>query len=45
MVTLSVLTPIYNRVNTLIRLYESLLLQISKDFEWIVIIDWHHCKT
>mgnify|MGYP003262755929 CR=1 FL=1 len=39
MVTLSILTPTYNRVKTLKRLYKSLLSQKNKDFEWIVIDD------
>lgn len=39
MVTLSILTPTYNRIKTLKRLYESLLRQNNKDFEWIVIDD------
>lgn len=39
MVTLSILTPTFNRVKTLKRLYKSLLSQKNKDFEWIVIDD------
>lgn len=39
MVTLSILTPTYNRVKLLSRLYESLLRQKNKDFEWIVVDD------
>ena len=36
---LTVFTPTYNRAHTLPRLYESLLAQDSKDFEWLVIDD------
>lgn len=39
MVTLTVFTPTYNRVHTLVRTYESLLRQSCKDFIWIVIDD------
>ena len=37
--TIAILTPAYNRSNTLNKLYESLLNQTSKDFEWIIIDD------
>lgn len=36
---LTVLTPTYNRAHTLHRLYESLLRQEFKDFDWVVIDD------
>jgi len=36
---LTVFTPTYNRAHTLPRLYESLLAQDCKDFEWLVIDD------
>lgn len=36
---LTVFTPTYNRAHTLPRLYESLLVQDCKDFEWLVIDD------
>ncbi|HID9301742.1 TPA: glycosyltransferase family 2 protein [Enterobacter chengduensis] len=36
---ISILTPTYNRAYTLKRLYISLLNQVTKDFEWIVIDD------
>lgn len=39
MPTLTVFTPTYNRAHTLPRLFESLLRQTSKDFEWLVIDD------
>ncbi len=36
---LTIFTPVYNREDTLERLYESLLRQNSKDFQWIVVDD------
>lgn len=36
---LSIITPTYNRSILLKRLYESLVMQTSKDFEWIIIDD------
>mgnify|MGYP001180705293 CR=1 FL=1 len=36
---LTIFTPVYNREDTLKRLYESLLRQTSKDFHWVVIDD------
>lgn len=36
---LTVCTPTYNRAYTLDRVYESLLKQSNKDFEWIIIDD------
>ncbi len=36
---ITVFTPTYNRAHTLPRLYDSLLSQTSKDFEWICIND------
>ncbi len=35
----TVFTPTYNRAHTLTRVYESLLEQTFKDFEWLVIDD------
>lgn len=35
----TVLTPTYNRANTLCKLYSSLLQQTSFDFEWLIIDD------
>ncbi len=35
----TVFTPTYNRANTLHRVYESLLEQTCKDFEWLIIDD------
>lgn len=35
----TVLTPTYNRANTLHRVYESLLAQSFRDFEWLVVDD------
>lgn len=37
--TLTVFTPTYNRAHLLRRLYESLVTQTSRDFEWLVIDD------
>ena len=39
MKTLTVFTPAYNRSNTLVRTYESLCRQTSKDFCWLIIDD------
>lgn len=36
---ISVFTPTYNRKHTLERLYNSLISQTSKDFEWIIVDD------
>lgn len=36
---LTILTPTYNRAQLLPRLYESLLSQTNKDFQWLVIDD------
>lgn len=36
---ITVFTPTYNRRDTLPRLYNSLLRQTSKDFEWIIVDD------
>lgn len=36
---LTVFTPTYNRAYTLPRLYDSLIKQTNKDFEWIVVDD------
>lgn len=36
---LTIFTPVYNRIDTLERLYESLLRQTSKEFQWIVVND------
>ena len=37
--TLTVFTPVYNRIKTLPRLYESLKNQTDKDFVWMVVDD------
>lgn len=37
--TLTVFTPAYNRADTIIRTYNSLLRQTNKDFEWIIVDD------
>ena len=37
--TITVFTPTYNRAHTILRLYNSLLRQTYKDFEWLVIDD------
>ena len=39
METITILTPTYNRRNTLPALYESLLKQTKKDFLWMVVDD------
>lgn len=39
MATLTVFTPLYNRINTLKRTYESLKRQTCKDFIWLIIDD------
>lgn len=39
MKTITVITPTFNRSNTLHRVYNSLLSQTFKDFEWLVIDD------
>jgi len=36
---ITIFTPTYNRAYTLTRLYDSLLNQTSKDFEWLIIDD------
>lgn len=36
---ITILTPTYNRAKTLPRLYESLLKQTSKNFEWLIVDD------
>lgn len=41
----SIFTPSYNRASCLSRLYESLLSQIEKDFEWIIIDDGSNDNT
>lgn len=37
--TLTIFTPTYNRAHTIVRTYESLCRQTSKDFQWLVIDD------
>ena len=39
MKTLTVFTPTYNRLHTIVRTYESLCRQICNDFEWLIIDD------
>lgn len=41
----SILTPTYNRLHTLERVYNSLLNQTFKDFEWIIVDDGSSDKT
>lgn len=36
---LTIFTPTYNRAHTLVRTYQSLCRQTSKDFEWLIIDD------
>lgn len=42
---ITILTPTYNRANTLPRLYSSLLNQSDNNFEWLVIDDGSHDST
>lgn len=42
---ITVLTPTYNRKEKLVNLYESLVKQTNKNFEWIVIDDGSTDKT
>lgn len=39
MCTVTVLTPTYNRIELLPRLYQSLLEQVNKDFCWLIVDD------
>ena len=41
----TILTPAYNRAHTLPRLYESLLRQTDKKFDWIIVDDGSTDKT
>ncbi|WP_238251955.1 glycosyltransferase family 2 protein [Capnocytophaga cynodegmi] len=36
---ITIFTPTYNRANTLTRLYESILKQTNKNFEWLIVDD------
>lgn len=36
---ITIFTPTYNRANTIIRTYESLINQTCKDFEWLIVDD------
>lgn len=38
-VTTTVFTPIYNRKRTIHRVFDSLMLQTNKDFEWLIVDD------
>lgn len=42
---ITVITPTYNRVDLLPRLYESLLAQTNQNFEWLVVDDGSTDKT
>lgn len=42
---LTIITPTYNRVNTLPRLYDSLRGQINKNFQWLIIDDGSEDNT
>lgn len=44
-VAISVVTPTYERAATLPRLYESLLAQTMRDFEWVVVDDGSSDET
>lgn len=37
--TVTVFTPVYNRAHSISKVYESLLCQTNKDFEWLIIND------
>ena len=39
MVKITVFTPTYNRANTLHRVYESLVAQTYRQFNWIIVDD------
>lgn len=41
----TILTPTYNRINTLENLYNSLLKQTSKNFEWLIVDDGSNDDT
>lgn len=43
--SITILTPTYNRVHTLNKLYESLCKQTNKNFEWMVIDDGSNDNT
>ena len=45
MSTITIITPTYNRADLLPRLYESLVRQTDKDFEWLVVDDGSTDKT
>ena len=38
-VSISILTPSFNRGELLIRLYQSIIKQTFRDFEWLIIDD------
>lgn len=42
---ISIVTPTYNRAGNLLVLYQSLLAQTSKDFEWLIIDDGSQDNT
>ena len=42
---ITIVTPTYNRANTLIVLYQSPLAQTSKDFDWLIIDDGSQDNT
>lgn len=44
-IRISVVTPTYNRANTLHRVFESLNVQTCRDFEWIVVDDGSQDNT
>lgn len=39
MVKLTIFTPVYNREKLILRLYDSIIKQTFKDFEWIIVDD------
>lgn len=43
--TITVLTPTFNRAHTLPRLYESLVAQSFRDFEWLIVDDGSDDET
>lgn len=42
---ITIFTPTYNRANTIIRTYKSLINQTCKDFEWLIVDDGSNDNT
>ena len=45
MKALTVFTPTYNRIHTIVRTYESLFRQSNDDFDWLIIDDGSYDGT